>query len=305
MSESSTVGKRLRTVRLGLGLDQQVVAEQLGIDPTQISRHERDRRKVSEETALRYAKYYGVKVDFLLQGPSPQPFPPNTYIESGDHGKIPESGIPKSRGQRLQDLRKGRGYVKLAPTARMIGVNPITMTHHEKGLREITRQAAEVYARFFNVTAGWILWGEDLPAGNFAPIVGVINGDGRVNDMPESVTPGVEDRVPIAALADGTDPQEVVAFLIGDNSLYPRYAEGDVVLSNKVSGEISPLDINDCECIVTTPSGETSLRFVKPEGEGRFTIYHHNIPPEFGVRLVSAWPVVQVNRHRARTPPPG
>jgi DNA-binding XRE family transcriptional regulator len=143
-----TLGRRLRTVRLGLGLDQQVVSKALGIAPTVISKHEHDRRNVSEEAALRYAKYYGIPVEHLLDAPKEKRPPKDVDV-------IPRfQGEPKSRGERLERLRQSRGFMKLAPTARMIGINPTTMTHHEKGLREITRQAAELYARFFP-RPGW------------------------------------------------------------------------------------------------------------------------------------------------------
>lgn len=288
---------------MGLGLEQQHVAQALGIDATVISRHEKGRRGISEEAALRYAKYYGVPVDYILDGPA---------IVMPKHDKpvaknVPESGIPKSRGQRLHDLRRGRGYVKLAPTARMIGVNPITMQHHEKGLREITRQAAEMYARFFGVPAGYILFGEDLPKTQYAHIVGYITAGGRVSAMPHSVTVREERRVPIAAAipasTDAELKQDILAYLVQGDELFPAYFDGDVVLCSQGAGEISPLEVNGCECIVTTPSGEVLLRIVKPEGEGKYTIFGHNMPPQFGVRLVTAWPVVQINRGRARNIP--
>ena len=94
------------------GWSNNTIAQALGIDATVISRHEKGRRGISEEAALRYAKYYGVPVDYILDGPA---------IVMPKHDKpvaknVPESGIPKSRGQRLHDLRSMVAVtMKLAP----------------------------------------------------------------------------------------------------------------------------------------------------------------------------------------------
>jgi transcriptional regulator with XRE-family HTH domain len=50
-----------------------------------------------------------------------------------------------------------------------LGVNKNTLISHENGNREISRQAAERYAKAFNVKAGWLLYGDDSEDGSAPP----------------------------------------------------------------------------------------------------------------------------------------
>ncbi|HTI78943.1 MAG TPA: helix-turn-helix domain-containing protein [Acetobacteraceae bacterium] len=276
-------------MRIGLGLEQQDVANALGINAAVISRHENDRRHVGEEAVLRYAKFYGVTLDFLLDGPS---------MKTTSRKRSTVVGPAATRGDRLRQLREDRGFVKLAPTARMIGVNPVTMTHHEKGLREITRQAAELYARFFNVPAGFILFGDDLPGETLVDIVGQIEAGGNIRTMQTG-----EDvrRVAIptgmsARQVNGAPRPTLVAFEVTCDSLYPTYFRGDVVIVARDQGPILPLSVNERECIVTTASGDVKLGIIRSEGEDYYSIIGPHAPPLFHVRLQSAAPVLQIHR---------
>jgi transcriptional regulator with XRE-family HTH domain len=283
--QGTTTGERLRTVRRGLGLEQQDVAIVFGVDTSVISRHERDKRGLAEETALRYAKYYGVDVDFLLC---------RDVLPKTETVTLPQA---TTRGARLRELRVARGYKRIAPCARMIGVNVVTMTQHELDLRDISRQRAEVYAAFFRVPAGYILFGEALPAQNLVDIVGTIAAGGRVDDMPPQ---GSEIKQITVPAAQGHD---LAAYVVTGDDLYPALFHGDVVLCSKPNGHIDALEINNRECIVTTASGEKLIRVVKAESEGRFSLFGPHGPPQFNVRLRSAAPVIQINRGQLRTSP--
>jgi transcriptional regulator with XRE-family HTH domain len=292
MNEKVTPGERLRAVRVGLGLEQAHVAHALGVNAAVVSRHEHGRRGIAEETALRYAKYYGVPVDFLLCRDKPA----DPIVATATVSKQK----PRTRGDRLRELRLARGYVKLAPTARMIGVNPTTMTHHEKGLREITRRQAEIYGAFFRVPASFILFGDDLPAQNLVPIVGRIIAGGRVEEMP--TTDNEIKRVAVPAAQN----QELEAYAVTGDELYPAYFPGDVVFCAKGTGrggKIERLEINDRECIVITASGDKQIRVVKAEPNERYSLFGPHAPPQFHVRLRAAWPVVQINRGMLRAAP--
>jgi transcriptional regulator with XRE-family HTH domain len=280
-----TTGERLRTVRRGLGLDQNDVAVIFGVDASVISRHEQDKRGVAEETALRYAKFYGVDVDFLLC---------RDVLEKTDEVPLPQAS---TRGARLRQLRIARGYKRLSACARMIGVNSVTMTHHEMGLREISRARAEVYADFFRVPAAYILFGEPLPEQSLVDIVGMIVAGGRIIDMPPQGSEIRQITVPAAQALD------LLAYVVSGDELYPALFHGDVVLCGKPNGHIDPLEINNRECVVITASGERIIRVVKAETDGRFSLFGTQGPPQFGVRLRSAMPVVQINRGQCRACP--
>lgn len=92
--------------------------------------------------------------------------------------------------ERLRSIRKQR-YPSAATAAEAMGVSPATLTHHENGTRGIPKQTIERYARFFGVTASWLLFGDESKSewGNYvqlqlhssattlAPVVGWVQAD--------------------------------------------------------------------------------------------------------------------------------
>lgn len=64
---------------------------------------------------------------------------------------------------RLQRARIAAGYETPSDAARALkgkGVNKNTLISHENGHRPVSRKAAEMYGRLFDVRAGWLLFGE-------------------------------------------------------------------------------------------------------------------------------------------------
>ena len=57
---------RLRTLRAARGLQASEVAENIGIDPTTLSRLENGRSRPSTENAQKLAGFYGLSLDALL-----------------------------------------------------------------------------------------------------------------------------------------------------------------------------------------------------------------------------------------------
>lgn len=68
---------------------------------------------------------------------------------------------------RLKQARAAAGYETPSDAARAHprDINVNTLISNENGNRDISRKAAEKYAKLFGVTAGWILYGEDPGAG--------------------------------------------------------------------------------------------------------------------------------------------
>jgi transcriptional regulator with XRE-family HTH domain len=289
MQDPTTPGARLRAIRTGLGLGQERVAKTLGMNPAQISRHEHDKVMFSPPVALRYASFFGVDIDYLMCADRPPPERPPMADTIPPNAATP--------GARLKTLRLSRGFKKLTPCARLIGVNAITMNHHELGLREITSQRAQVYARFFRVPASYILFGEYLPVQKTVDIVGWIEAGGQVIDMPPG---GNEVRTVSIPAVEG---QDLIAYAVIGEGLYPTYFHGDVVLTSKPNGHVDPLAVNNRECIVETASGARLIRVVKAEANGRFSIFGPHSPPQMHVRLRRAMPVVQINRGQLRDMP--
>ena len=65
------IGRRIRDLRVALGLPQEVLAEQADLSPTYISHIERAEKKPSLSTLIRLAAALGVTVDHLLAGSQP------------------------------------------------------------------------------------------------------------------------------------------------------------------------------------------------------------------------------------------
>lgn len=69
----------------------------------------------------------------------------------------------KAPKDRLKYARLKAGYKTPADAARSVReLNKNTLTSHENGNRELSRQAAEKYGRIFGVTPGWLLYGDNV-----------------------------------------------------------------------------------------------------------------------------------------------
>jgi len=65
-----TLGKRLRALRLKLGLSQHQVAAATGITRGNICNYELDKFTPTGENLIRLAEFFGVSIDWLLTGKS-------------------------------------------------------------------------------------------------------------------------------------------------------------------------------------------------------------------------------------------
>lgn len=65
---------------------------------------------------------------------------------------------------RLKEARVRAGYKTPAEAARVVReLNKNTLTSHENGNRDLSKQAAVKYGRIFNVDPGWLLYGTNTP----------------------------------------------------------------------------------------------------------------------------------------------
>lgn len=64
----STIGKRLRVLRLNRGMTQKYVASKLEISNVTYSQYERDERTPNDETKTKLATLFNVSVDYLING---------------------------------------------------------------------------------------------------------------------------------------------------------------------------------------------------------------------------------------------
>lgn len=66
--EEDSVGKRIRRLRLSLGLKANELADDLGISTNSVCGYEQDRTCFNYKQAVQISDYFGVSLDYLLRG---------------------------------------------------------------------------------------------------------------------------------------------------------------------------------------------------------------------------------------------
>ena len=112
------------------------------------------------------------------------------------------------------------------------------------------------------------------------PVFGVVEDGGIVK--PRVAGKGKAPPRVRAPMAFG----ELLALIVHNNSLYPRYVKGDVIFCGK--NPCAPDDCLDKECLVWFEDGSSALRFVHPgTTKGRYNLMAHNQTPELNQVIVS------------------
>ena len=78
----STMKTRLREARRAADLSQEAVANETGLTRTAISAIEKGTRKVTADELVMFSRLYGISVDVLANGPSPEEDPDQIFAES-------------------------------------------------------------------------------------------------------------------------------------------------------------------------------------------------------------------------------
>lgn len=178
------------------------------------------------------------------------------------------------------------GYETPAEFVRAHGLNPTTYYHHENGHRDISRDAAELYAKLLRIPAGALLYGE-LHPGQRVAIVGRIGAGGKAEAVAENNH------------VAWPDAERFVAHEVSDTDLYPAYRPGDVIfhlpLRSYSDRELALL--HGLECLVDLDSGGRYLRQISVQADGRVTLIAYQAPPILNQRLRAAAPVEMVRRY--------
>ena len=201
---------------------------------------------------------------------------------------------------RLRQLRIAAGYETASDAAQAIGVTIVTYQHHENGTRGIHLAAAERYGTHYGVPALHILYGLAHPntantveEGQGVPLIGGIAPDGRVIPrMSQTATfPKTVPGPPSGWTAS------LQALVVQANSFYPAYNEGDVLFYDQPSPlGLDMSQVDGRECVVLTTDGQMLLRTCYQGPNGTWTLIALGAPPMQAVRLVSASPILWVQR---------
>lgn len=91
-------------------------------------------------------------------------------------------------GDRLSKARVGAGYISARKAAEAMGANYNTYAQHENKIRDIPRDAAIRYARFFRISLEWLLTGKgsQKPTRPEVPIVSYVGAGAEVFAIDDS-----------------------------------------------------------------------------------------------------------------------
>ncbi|ACB95038.1 XRE family transcriptional regulator [Beijerinckia indica] len=188
---------------------------------------------------------------------------------------------------RLQIARQQAGFESATEAARAFGWNENTYRSHENGERGLRIAIAERYAKAFDVSAAWLLTGEneeDRQAPEKEPkytvrLVGRIGAGAVIDSEFEQEPPGGFDEVQIPYPA----PSGAVAFEIVGDSMWPRYDPGDIVICWKVAQTRTEAD--GWEAAVRLTDGRRYLKTIRRVSKDRFDLISHNASPIHNVQI--------------------
>lgn len=157
---------------------------------------------------------------------------------------------------RLQKAREARGFSSAREAAQRLGFNYETYSQHERGLRGLSRAAAD-YAKAFKVSVGWLMNGEGSGPGQDSlvardpiaePEPNAVIEQGPVY-LPPMYGPRDIEELGAAVAGDGEDEaafemngqvvdlvkrppgllhrKDVFALRVSNVSMYPKYEDGE------------------------------------------------------------------------------
>ena len=159
--------------------------------------------------------------------------------------------------------------------ATALGRSPSAVTDLLRGKRQIKVQEVEVMAHYLE---------EAVPSAerkSTAPVMGKIGAGAEIDVGVEQVPPegyyDIETVVPL--------PDDVIAFEVVGDSMYPRYDEGDVIICFRKGVPVDQIPDGE-EAAVLAGDGRRFLKRVRKTPErGLFNLESHNAKPIFSVTL--------------------
>lgn len=135
--------RRLVDLRKQARLTQKEVAQQLGIAPSTYAGYEYGTREPDHQTLMRIAQVLNASTDYLL----------------GTANKTSENKEPESIGDRLRRLRHSR-ELSQKELSQSINCHQTLISKYERDIEVPTTENMKVLARFYDVSADYLLNGE-------------------------------------------------------------------------------------------------------------------------------------------------
>jgi len=200
----------------------------------------------------------------------------------------------KAFGARLAARRDELGLSQDALGAD-VGMGQQGIDAIEKGKVSRPRLLPEIASRL-GVTSDWLLYGAgepaDVPGPSTVGVIGRIAAGGVIDTSTEQIDeaePLYEVALPFPL------PDDVVAFEISGDSMWPRYDDGDVIVCSRHGGDLKPMI--GFEAAVAVEDGSRYLkRIIEAERRGVYNLESHNAPVIRNVRIVWASDILTVIR---------
>lgn len=189
---------------------------------------------------------------------------------------------------RVREVRKQRGLTleQLAELAGMSAGHLSRIERHEKGwsmesLPKLAQALGVPPEQLIDASGAW----------QMAPVIASL-GQTAWGHLIEH---GNGSGAAVATVKVPAAYGDVVAVTIIGTAFYPRYNTGDVILAAEPSGE--PAQFVGKECVVVSPDGDVSIKFVQKAADGpSFILISHNEPPSSDRIVARCYPVVAVIR---------
>lgn len=190
----------------------------------------------------------------------------------------------ESVADRLREARERAGYEDMTSAAEAFGWNIVTYRSHETGRRGFKLPTAQQYARAFNVSPEWILFGKfpSRPKSGTVPVLGYVGAGAEVILLDNTTTheAGLEyvDAPPGAK-------QGIVAVRVKGESMVPAYRDGDLLFYSERTG-FSPSDYRQ-ERIVWLSDDRVFVKTILPgTRKDRVTLVSWNAEPILDAHVI-------------------
>lgn len=215
-------------------------------------------------------------------------------IEAMHNAGMLDTTEENDKHSRLRAARAKR-YRTAKEAAAAMGVPYGTYSGHEAGSRGFNEEDAERYAKFFRVSAEWIMFGRgEEESNNVVGVAGYISAGGSIETGDEQLDASgnlFEISVPFPV------PSDAIAFVVKGESMWPRYDPDDVIICSRPSSD--PQQLVGWEAAVSTPEGNRYLkRLMEGTKRGLYSLESHNAAPIRDVAVAWASEVLGLVRAR-------
>jgi len=133
------------------------------------------------------------------------------------------------------------------------------------------------------------------------PVVELLDATGAWSELEIYGTVGEGGRITPEIKGERVTAPAALATLIplkvDGAHLYPRYAHGEIIFCSALDRK--PADCIGLECMVTVDPGLSVLRTIHPGSKpNRYTLLSHNGPPIVDAVILTARPVISIQRHK-------